>query len=358
MPRRTFSSLEYRTSRSGFTLVELLVVIAIIGMLVGLLLPAIQSAREASRRISCNNNIHNIIQAMTNYESAFKSLPPGRMGCDGYASTPCGTATTMPGSKRPGTSGFLAILPQLDDTPLYSDFAPLNLGAVYPGISDGTTANWSSYVAVGNSDSIAQALLRRPTVFVCPSDIAQSNTSVLNPPAATTSYAMVLGSLGANAVTYVTATGNTITLPAATEPQKKYYNNGPFVYYSPHRTADVTDGLEHTIFIGETIDGQNVETLNCWPVAVAYLSTLRSTNNPLNAAGGLPQTIETDSGITGLPTSVVGGFASRHVAGANFAFGDGHTQYLSNGVDTMTYQALSSIRGGETIDDSKVNAVP
>jgi prepilin-type N-terminal cleavage/methylation domain-containing protein/prepilin-type processing-associated H-X9-DG protein len=358
MPRRTFSSLESRTSYSGFTLVELLVVIAIIGMLVGLLLPAIQSALEASRRNSCNNNIHNLIQAMTNYESTFKSLPPGRMGCDGYAGphSPC---LGLSGFQTTGTSGFLAILPQLGEIPLYSDFAPLPSGAVYPASTNGTSG-WSSYTAVGSSDSIAQALLHRPAVFVCPSDIAKSSAPVLNPPAATTSYAMVLGSLGALSVSYTNATGNTITQPTADELHQKYYNNGPFVYYSPHSTRDVTDGLSHTIFIGETIDGQNVETLNCWPLAVAYLSCLRSTNNPLNTpsgSGGLA-VIYPDSGIAGLPTSATGGFASRHVAGANFAFGDGHTQYLSNAVDTMTYQALSSIKGEETIDDSKLYAVP
>ncbi|MEO1614249.1 MAG: DUF1559 domain-containing protein [Planctomycetota bacterium] len=63
--------------RSGFTLVELLVVIAIIGILVGLLLPAVQAAREAARRMSCSNNMKQVLLATHNYESAFKRLPPG-----------------------------------------------------------------------------------------------------------------------------------------------------------------------------------------------------------------------------------------------------------------------------------------
>lgn len=62
--------------RSGFTLVELLVVIAIIGILVGLLLPAVQAAREAARRMSCSNNVRQIVLASHNYESAMKQLPP------------------------------------------------------------------------------------------------------------------------------------------------------------------------------------------------------------------------------------------------------------------------------------------
>lgn len=99
-----------KKSKPGFTLIELLVVIAIIGILVGLLLPAVQAARAAARRMSCQNNIRQVVLAVHNYESAMKRLP---------------AAWVQPGVSGDGWSAQARILPYLEQLGLASevDFA-------------------------------------------------------------------------------------------------------------------------------------------------------------------------------------------------------------------------------------------
>jgi prepilin-type N-terminal cleavage/methylation domain-containing protein len=62
--------------RNGFTLVELLVVIAIIAVLISILLPALSKARAVATRVTCCNQMRQIVNATVNYAQNYKdSLP-------------------------------------------------------------------------------------------------------------------------------------------------------------------------------------------------------------------------------------------------------------------------------------------
>src|SRR5206468_7651117 len=96
--------------RRGFTLIELLVVIAIIGVLIALLLPAVQAAREAARRSQCTNNLKQLGLALHNYHDANQAFPSGKAGNDASAA----------GNDSSATSGWVSVLPQMEQGPLFN----------------------------------------------------------------------------------------------------------------------------------------------------------------------------------------------------------------------------------------------
>ncbi len=90
--------------RRGITLVETTVVLAIITILVSLTLVAVQSARESARRVKCQNNLHQLGIAITNFTQSSKAFPSllANRGSRGDASFE--------------QSAFVTILPELEVT--------------------------------------------------------------------------------------------------------------------------------------------------------------------------------------------------------------------------------------------------
>ncbi len=144
----------------GFTLVELLVVIAIIGILIALLLPAVQAAREAARRSQCSNNMKQIGLAAQNYLDTHRVFPPAGMNYGALAATP----TVVPNNIM-NTSGFVLMLPFLEQQPLFGRFNS-NASAsdcIYQGKVSAPIAG----SPVGGNDAVASTQL---PAFLCPSD--------------------------------------------------------------------------------------------------------------------------------------------------------------------------------------------
>ncbi len=291
------------SKNKGFTLVELLVVIAIIGVLIALLLPAVQQAREAARRMQCTNSAKQIVLAMHNYESSFNCFPTGRLGCDGACSPQNG----------PGTSGFVLLLPFIEQNALYEQFAPYGPGSGFPA-------------------SLPEAVLStRPDAYVCPSSTMPETVTVSSKEWATASYALVSGHIGPS---------QGIGLNV------KLNNTGMFMYRDAYEMRDATDGLSNVMLVGEVIDGHLSNHINRWASAGRHLDSLRTVDNPVNTPPG--------EGITTAPygEELNGAFGSRHPGGANFAFGDGSVHFIPETINLTVYRLLGQRASGQpkTID--------
>lgn len=324
--------------RRAFTLVELLVVIAIIGILVALLLPAVQSAREAARRSQCVNNMKQITLSLSQYEGVKKRFPAARKGCDAYVvnypGVDCATkASNPPGFEMAfqGASALIMILPYLEEQSLYDLFHLENM-TVWDGQSP---CDWCSI------PDLKTAVASRPVTFVCPSDGEMQYFAVwkhdLVVPArqevATGSYANMAGTQG--------------PLSASL----KYANDGVFFYNRRIKVSEITDGLSHTLFLGETIEGDLAIGSNIWSNGNRLNSTMRAACNPINWPPGNtsgPCGALTDSSGINIAN---GAFQSRHPGGANFAYGDGHITFLPDSIDLTVYKALATRAGGENVTD-------
>lgn len=304
MSHSHFQSTEMR-SRRGFTLIELLVVIAIIAILIALLLPAVQQAREAARRSSCKNNLMQIGVALQNYEMAHNVLPSGTVN-------PTGPIRNE--AKGYHVSWIIQILPYLDEQTAFNKF----------------DFNQSVYDPINK-----EVADYRISTLRCPSNPNRGHC-----------YAGMQ---------------NDIETPIDVN------NNGVLFLNSSVRYDEILDGSSKTIFVGEITQGNELGWVS------GTRSTLRNAGEPINSnaanffAGqtSFEQRFDSEDPITDTEneqnksessSSVaerlsVGGFSSYHSGGAQFTFGDGSVRFLSENINTKTYQALANRHDGQLISE-------
>lgn len=233
--------------RRGFTLVELLVVIAIIGVLAGLLLPAIQQAREAARRMNCGSNIRQFGIAMLGYESTYKKLTGLSVGI--YLGNEQYNASinrpTFPGDPAPGRwSGVIAMLPYMDQAPLYTQIdsgfdqkipGGIRIYGPYGQRRSATVQTTSNYDPPW--DAIYGPAVTQVGFFRCPSDpVKKSNAYNTFSALGRQNYAFCLGD---------SDWGFTTT------DRTRHVSRGAFERATQKTLASVTDGTSNSIMFGE-----------------------------------------------------------------------------------------------------------
>ncbi len=305
--------------RRGFTLIELLVVIAIIAVLVALLLPAVQQAREAARRSQCKNNLKQLGLALSDYHDTSNIFPCG-VYANGLNSALSGFPSNM--------SWMPSLLPLLDQQALYEGLVP--------------------YMETRASSNFPTQLMNtRISSLMCPSDpfsgkqTGVNNAAKADPPpdyddGFAGNYLLCHGS------TTVTA-ANSLTL------------NGVFFYRSRSGIRDITDGASNTVFASEV--NLVAEPGRDWRgryYRAEHLSSLFSTNlTPNTSSSDLCRTCEGSptnpayAPCTASTDPQVIYARSYHVGGVTAMFGDGAVKFVSNNIDTATWQALGTRAGNE-----------
>ena len=313
-------------SPRGFTLVELLVVIAIIGTLVGLLLPAVQAARESARRAQCGNNMKQWALGMQNYNSAYGALPLA------VANWPCVRQTWLP-----------SMWPFIEQIDLANRYV--------------WTANIFDWPNV-NNQSANPVCGTRLSIYYCPSD---------RPGAVATNHSNGRISVRLNYATNSTnivRSGKTFLGPfgnanfgAKTDCPTGFVARG-YTGKEATKFRNITDGLSKTLILSEinliTTDNENPTDgrghlwFGHWFDTGIYTPNAGHDVVPANrSCTNLPPYLPCLA--TGASNQYSQVARSHHPGGVQAAFADGAVQFISDSIDTSTWQAIGTINGGETL---------
>jgi prepilin-type N-terminal cleavage/methylation domain-containing protein/prepilin-type processing-associated H-X9-DG protein len=316
-----------RYPRKAFTLIELLVVIAIIGILIGLLLPAVQKVRGAAARIQCFNNLKQIGLALHNYHDSLGTFPSGHI----EVKTPQGVYQYL-------SCWSIDILPFLEQQNLYQSY-----NKAFP-----------------NQDPVNQPFCQSYlSVYTCPADVRQRQVlapATIAPDGGgnpgilymTGSYKFMSGLADIKSTDTFAGFWNEAVVAYQVHPEGKgaFHGDSPLDGLSPERIASITDGLSNTIFIGERHTTTQFNRGPFWADAFNLYSG--GAAYPYSATL-LPDYIACRKLVT--ENDCKYGWGSLHDGGISFLFGDGSVRLVSTSISMNVFMALSTIQGGEVIQD-------
>jgi prepilin-type N-terminal cleavage/methylation domain-containing protein/prepilin-type processing-associated H-X9-DG protein len=326
------------SKRSAFTLIELLVVIAIIALLMALLLPAIQKVRAAADRMSCANNMRQLVISSHNYHNDYNYLPVGWQ-----APVPQGTWSSAALVQSDLSAGAIFAGPPRY-TNLFVELLPYFE-------QDNLQKRWS-YTDInlnrGPNGSVSSQVIK---VLLCPSSVQaeQPQATVSGNVYGLNSYAGVAG------IYSFRAFKNTSTFVIS--------NEGIFYINSRVRINQLTvmDGTSNTLMFGERnlVDREFDRMYTNFPIigwsGWAWCDQPNAIGDYLvGAAQPINWLIPTTA--TGPNSSAnpwvqqrLSTMGSRHPQGANVSFADGSTRFLTDNTDLAILRALVTRNGGENV---------
>lgn len=261
-----------RSRFRGFTMVEMFVVLLGVSALIVLSLLGIMTSREAARRTSCSNNFVQVALAVRGYHFAFDQLPTQLSGTDG---------STVPGQDNDRRLSYLVpLLPFMNMPEAWESISyPLDqeMYGSNAALSEKELANLPPWVAGGPEpfESSYPPWQTEPALLRCPSDPGYANFG--DP--GRTNYAACLGDgvIASDSGPFKELNGRCVhdsELAAQTDAAMR----GMFVPRVVTRFSDTTDGLAHTIMLGEIATDLEDDAINTKPVAGPGAEILR--DNP------------------------------------------------------------------------------
>lgn len=321
----------FKAARRGISMIEVLVVVGIIAILLAITIPAVQYARESARRMQCQNNQRQILQACQAFEAANGSLP----------SLYNGTSLSYPLREWDlfhMHSWRVELLPYLEQQPLRDSIS------------------WSSFATDPVNKSVAQSVV---PIFVCPSgadplsNMCSGLVHTALPPATGPWYSAVRSDYDAMAGIQL------LPDPGSNPLSTKFirwgiwgwpdFGNGQFagtqlLRYRAGKFRDVTDGLSNTIAVVER-GGRPIDLLRGKPhVTPDNPNADYPGQGAWSASNTFAWAINENDAAVNVSNSK--GIYSLHTGGANVAMADGSVRFLSESTSFDELVKLFSRSGG------------